>query len=231
MLRLVLALLLLILVCSDSRAEIYRCPKIPFVNIASDVATDNEFVCATAATAFTFLDRFGLFSPQPLSIQMLDQPIASSVGSVYGSYDPYKHQILLMHFDAITTLPDLFTLFSDDFGHDDYAGIIAHELTHAMVQQLLHIKPSAMAHEFVVAQEYLAYAIQIAVMSEERKRQLVVELQVEAWQSGHVISAIYLAFAPHKFAVKSYLHLVGMADPQPFLSYLLHTSGIEIYVP
>ncbi len=228
---LVTAVLITALWCMDSHAAQYQCPNSSAVTIVGDDTADNDFICASAARAFAFLDRFGLLSERPVTVRMIERPVVSTVGLVYGSYDPYTDQVLLMHFAAIMSLPDVSTLFSDRFDRDDYAGIIAHELTHAMVQDLLAIDPYAGAHEYVVAQEYLAYATQIAVMPEQRKRSLVEKLDVEAWQPGHIISAVYMAFAPHKFAVKSYLHLVGMDDPQPFIASLLKTPGLDIYAP
>ena len=219
------------LFCIDSDAAVYQCPNLSAVNIITDGVADSDFICTTAEKTFAFLNRFGLLSDRTVTVKLIAQPLHSTLGSVYGGYDPYEDQILLMTFDSIVAQPEVYSLFSDSFDRIEYAGIIAHELTHAMVQDLLHIKPDAMAHEYVVAQEYLAYATQIAVMPDQRKRNLAEKLDVEAWQSGHIINAVYMAFAPHKFAVKSYLHLTSLEDPQGFINILLKTSGLEIYVP
>ncbi len=229
--RLALALFLLLSFYSPIKAATYQCPNLPFVTIVSTDNTDHSFICATAAKTFTFLEGFNLFHPRPLTIKLVNEPIKSVMGEVYGSYDPYQHEISLMHFNAINNQAKVYSLLSETFDREEYAGIIAHELTHAMVQHLLEISPSAMAHEYVIAQEYLAYSTQVAVMSKQRQQQIANRLKVEAWQSGHMINAFYMAFSPDKFAIKSYLHLVGMDDPQPFITALLKTSGLEMYVP
>lgn len=46
-----------------------------------------------------------------------------------------------------------------------------------------------------------------------------------------VISEIYMALEPGRFAVKSYLHLTTMADPQAFVQILLHNKWFYINVP
>lgn len=212
-------------------AQVYQCPATPEVRIVSSVSTDVDIICQTALKTFSFLDRFHLWSQQPLTVNMVNEPIKTKLASIYGGYNPYRDEILLMHYAAIRALPEAFSIFSENFDTADYAGIIAHELTHAVVQHLLHIDPSRLAHEYVVAQEYLAYATQLAVMPEERRRSVISALNISPWQFGDVISANYMALAPHKFAVKSYLHLTSMEDPHPFISALLKTHGVEMYVP
>jgi len=230
--RLVLFCVFLLLAGSGSAsAEIYRCQTPSGILVISDNSREVDLICETAAKTFRFLNRFNLYAERPITVRMVKQLISSSGGSVYGSYDPYQDTVLLMRYAAISNLPKVYTVFSETFDEADYAGLIAHELAHAVVQHHLQIEPSALAHEYVVAQEYLAYAAQVAVLPEKRRQTLIEDLDIEPWQPGNVISAYYMAFAPHKFGVKSYLHLMAMEDPRAFISLLLETPGLEIYVP
>ncbi len=208
-----------------------RCQASSDILVVTEVAAEIELICDTAEKTFRFLKRFKLDAKRPITVMMVDQLVPGSGGSVYGSYDPYQDTVLLMHYAAISRQPQVYTVFSESFDQADYAGLIAHELTHAVVQHHLQIEPSALAHDYVVAQEYLAYAAQVAVLPEKRRRALVTTLDLEPWLSGNVISAYYMAFAPHKFGVKSYLHLMTMDAPRGFIFRLLKTPGLEIYVP
>lgn len=82
-----------------------------------------------------------------------------------------------------------------------------------------------------MAQEYLAHVAQLGSLSEERRRKIITENEVGPWESGDSISDVYMGLNPTGFAVKSYLHLMQLEDPLPFLKLLLNNNWFYISVP
>jgi hypothetical protein len=113
-----------------------------------------------------------------------------------------------------------------DLDRVHYTGAIAHEVAHAVMQHNLKtvlISPSP--------QEYLAHATQMAALPEARRKAIIRAMGVDSWQSGDVISDVYLGLEPDKFAVKSYLHLSGLVDPRAFVEILLNAKWFYVSVP
>ncbi len=61
--------------------------------------------------------------------------------------------------------------------------------------------------------------------------QVVAANDVGPWESGDSISEIYMGLNPTGFAVKSYLHLTQLQDPQPFIKILLNNNWFYVSVP
>lgn len=106
------------------------------------------------------------------------------------------------------------------------AGAIAHEIAHAVVQHNLKAEPISTG-----PQEYLAHATQLGVMPEDRRRAIIRAMNVSPWESGDAISDVYMAIESGKFAVKSYLHLTSLENPQSFVDLLLNAKWFYVYVP
>lgn len=220
---LLIPLLLAVFTANASAGE-YQCQEPPQVFIAATEDRDVAGICTAAAKAFNFLAQFKLTAQRPIHILLLEGPIALANGKVHGSYNRDSDIILLTSFEAIVKQRGMSELYPGIFDEIHYSGLIAHEVAHAVIQHNL------VSGEQTIAQEYLAYSTQLGVMPEERRARIIAAVEGTAWEKGHVISAGYLALAPEKFAVKSYLHLVAQKNPRQFVESLLKTEGATIYV-
>ena len=72
---------------------------------------------------------------------------------------------------------------------------------------------------------------QLALMPPERRQRIVSVMDVGPWEPGDAISDIYMAMQPGRFAVKSYLHLTRLEEPEQFVRILLNANWFYVYVP
>jgi len=212
--------------CNATSATASLCPGQQYVEVLVDDPPTTRQICEAAALAVDFLCQFGIRPKRSIQIEVIEEQIAHYGYSAYGSYDSKSDRIRLMSFAAIHAQIRNPQLYGEPLDVVHYVGVIAHEVAHAVVQHNLHTKLIS-----PVPQEYLAYATQFAVLPVERRNQIVKKMNVTAWESGDVISDIYLGFEPGKFAVKSYLHLTQMPDPGPFIAVLLNAKWLSVYVP
>ena len=202
------------------------CVNQPEVIVKPLSDTDYSEICSAAGQAIAFLKRYSLTPRRDIHIELVEERINSHGYIAYGSYDSRSDRIMLMSYAAILSGPEPAMMYGEPFDKVHYAGAIAHEVAHAVVQHNLKTKLLGTS-----PQEYLAHATQLAVMPEERRAAVIRAMDIEAWESGDAISDVYMAIEPGKFAVKSYKHLLAMTDPSPFIQILLNAKWFYVYVP
>ena len=208
-------------------AQLRHCDEPPIVSIESASAVQASEICTAAEAALHFLARYGLTPQRPIRIALTEQAITGhGYSSAYGSYDSRSDRIELMSFAAIREKTNTPQMYGEPFDKMHYAGAIAHEIAHAVVQHNLKTELLSTG-----PQEYLAHATQLGVLSEARRRAIIRAMDVAPWESGDAISDIYMAIEPGKFAVKSYLHLTTSSDPHAFVEILLNSKWFYVYVP
>jgi len=119
-------------------------------------------------------------------------------------------------------------MYKMPFDEDHYIGAIAHEISHALFTQNAPLIEDKWNN---AAQEYLAHATQLGVLPEELRKLIIANEGTKAWESGDEISVTYMAFNPAGFAVKSYLHLSQLDNPQKFIDLLLNHKWLYVSVP
>ncbi|GGB79434.1 hypothetical protein GCM10011352_01360 [Marinobacterium zhoushanense] len=185
-----------------------------------------EDLCQGAASALAFLADYGVTPTRIIDIDLVDSVSEHYGNEALGSYDMSQGRIKLMPMRSMVETGALSTLYGQHFDHVHYRSVVAHEVAHALFHQN---SPNARLSNS--AQEYLAYVTQLAVLPALRRQQIIEHAGVSAWESGDSISEIYMAMAPEQFAVKSYLHFTGMADPAKFVHVLLNVKWFYVYVP
>jgi len=223
---LLLLLLLLSLLPGRALAGEAGCPGLPGVEVATGDAAQLQEICSAAARALVFLARFALVPKQTIHITIVDQKIENHGYPAYGRYEGKIDRIELMSFAAIMAMAVPPLMYGEPFDRVHYQGVVAHEVAHAVVEHNLRRKKFA-----VVSSEYLAHTTQLAVMPEARRQRVLAAIKVPPWQGGDTISAIYMAMSPEKFAVKSYLHLISLPQPDRFVQLLLEARWFDVYVP
>ncbi len=183
-------------------------------------------ICAAAGRALAFLDRYGLRLRRAIRLTTVEQLVEVNGHPAYASYDSRSDAIRLMSYEAIFRLAGDPRMYDEPFDRDHYAGVIAHEIAHAVMYH-----NSTAQRMFAPPQEYLAHATQLAVLPDEVRAALIRKKKVLPWEDGDAVSDAYLAADPGKFAVKSYLHLTSRADPAPLVQQLLKAQGFSFIVP
>ncbi|MBM9603852.1 DUF6639 family protein [Desulfopila inferna] len=223
---LLFSLMLIVLSFNEAPAGKYTCDGLPAITVfAKDPHTANT-ICDYAEKSLSILSRFGLIPLHQIIIEIVEEEIQNLGCTAYGAYDSRTDRITLMSYQSILRNQDHPQMYGEFFDRVFYGSVIAHEITHAVFHQYSpHISPG------IVQQEYLAHAIQLAVLPEDRRTGIVARMEVTPWESGDIISDTYLGLDPEHFAVKSYSHLVTCDDPQAFIGILLNSKWFSINVP
>lgn len=225
-LLLTFCLLLLVATVGLAEAQSFPCDEQPMIVVNVEDETILTDICSAAYSAISFLAQYSLSPHRSILINIVDEPIVIEGYHAFGSYDTRSEEVCLMSYQTIFANVEDPRMYGEPFDSLHYAGIVAHEVAHAIMLHNLYTK-----HKSSVSQEYLAHATQLAVMPSERRNKIIETMDVGPWVSGDTISDTYMAMEPGKFAVKSYLHLTTTEKPQEFVQLLLRSSKFYVYVP
>jgi len=210
----------LLLACSGVQAttDLRPCDGQP-VEVEGD-SRHVDVVCAASVAALARLAELGLVPERPIRVVLVDAGIVYNGHLAYGQYDGPHERLELMSPAAIASQQPSPTLFGQPIDDVLYAGLVAHELTHAVAQQ--HMRADKIGSP---AQEYLAYAVQLASLPDERREAIVAAAGVRGWEAGDTVSNIYLGLNVHRFAVKSHLHLYAHPERARVVETVLSSRG------
>ncbi|MBN0989332.1 DUF6639 family protein [Amphritea pacifica] len=209
-------------------ASQYRCETTPEILVSASDDSMVGYVCDAADRAISFLARYQLQLQRPIEIGIIEQSINQEGYIAFGSYDRQSDRIQIMSLPAILHSSQSPQMYNIPFDEEHYVGALAHEITHAIFQ---HNAKNIEEQWTNAAQEYLAHATQLGVLSAARRAQIIQAAATGPWESGDEISVTYMGFNPTGFAVKSYLHLTQLSDPQKFIQILLHHNWLYVSVP
>jgi len=229
-LRNIFALLLftLIALAGKVQADQYHCPDTAQIEITAANGTMVEDICQASAKAISFLAKYRLQPKRLIKVKIIATIIEVHDYQAYGSYDRQRDLVELMSLPAILKSTPPPRMYGQPFDREHYQGAIAHEIAHAIFQHNCAEIKDQLTN---AAQEYLAHATQLGVLSDRRRNKIIKANKVGPWESGDSIGVTYMAINPTGFAVKSYLHLTRMADPQPFIRLLLRNNWFYLSVP
>lgn len=219
---------ILALLARPVQAQQFSCAGLALIEIKAPDDSMVSNICIAAEKAISFLAYYKLQPQRVIKIQIIETAINSHGYFAYGSYDRQNDIMQLMSLQSISKNTHSTQMFDQPFDTEHYHGAIAHEITHAIFQ---HNAGKIKEQLTNVAQEYLAYSTQMGVLSPERRSKIIKDNDVGPWESGDSISVTYMGLRPTSFAVKSYLHLIQMSDPQPFIKLLLNNNWYFISVP
>jgi hypothetical protein len=221
----IIALLLLAGWPDQANAVERACEGAP-VSVTASSNTYLAEVCHAVQDALLFLQRYHLYPTEAFQIELVESPLQGYGHPVYGIYDVESGLVQVMSPDAVAQRIPEARVHNEPYDRDHFAGSVGHEVAHALLHQNRLVERVGRS-----AHEYLAHATQLAVLPAARRDAIIRAADVGPWQMDDVISDIYMAMAPGRFAVKSYLHLVSLHDPAPFLQRLLSARSHFISVP
>ena len=206
----------------------YSCGETAKISIAAPDESMVSYVCDAAHRVMGFLGQYGLKAQRTISLEIIDVPINHAGYEAYGSYARKSDRILMMSLPAIRSKLSSPQMYEMTFDEEHYIGGLAHEITHA----IFHHNAAEVEDKWNnAAQEYLAHATQLAVLSPGRREEIIKRADTGPWETGDEISVTYMGFNTTGFAVKSYLHLTRLDDPQSFVQLLLNHKWLYISVP
>jgi len=220
-----LTLSLLVVPCIGS-ARGYRCDIEPEVVVETSSSGAITAVCQSADKAIRFLAQYRLHPKRAIRVKVVEREIVSEGYDAFGCYDSRSELVEVMSYQAILEHVECPEMYGEPLDAVHFAGVVTHEVAHAVMQHNLltrHISPAP--------QEYLAHATQFAALPAARRDRIIRAKDVGPWETGDAISDIYMAFDPGKFAVKSYLHLTALENPEEFIQVLLQANWFYVYVP
>jgi hypothetical protein len=188
----------------------------------SIIATNDkmvENVCKAADRAIRFLGIYQLKPKRTIYIEIIEENINQDGYMALGSYDRQRDRIQMISLPALLQSNEFPEMYNMPFDEEHYLGAVAHEITHAIFN---HNAANLEEKWNNAAQEYLAHATQLGVLPAQRRDQIIKSEDTGSWEPGDEISVTYMGFNMTGFAVKSYLHLTQMTDPQPFINILLN---------
>lgn len=198
------------------------------VEVTAPDDTMNKDICTASARAIAFLAKYQLEPKRTIHIQIVDSAINNHGYMAYGSYDRQSDLIRLMSLPSILKSTPPPEMYDQPFDREHYLGAIAHEIAHAVFQHNVGKIKEQLTN---ASQEYLAHSTQLGTLSAERRAEIIQANDVGPWESGDSISVTYMGLRPTGFAVKSYLHLTELRNPQPFINILLNNNWFFISVP
>ncbi len=222
----VFSLITIILPLSTAFSAQTVCPNQPEVLVYSENADVIPGVCNSSEKALAVLSGYGLLPQRQIVIKIIEEEIDHRGYIAYGKYDSRSDRIELMSYKSILSHYKEPAMYNEFFDLTHYGGAIAHEIAHAVFyHNSLNISPGP------APQEYLAHAVQLAVLPEDRRNTIISRANAAAWESGDAISDVYMALEPTGFAVKSYKHLTTTANPSEFIDILLNSKWFYVYIP
>ncbi|MGB3224331.1 MAG: DUF6639 family protein [Desulforhopalus sp.] len=217
---------IIFLIVSVPEAFAKTCPKQPMVHVISGDEQSVTMICEASDRALSLLAQYELLPKRQIFIEVINQEIDHLGYKAFGSYDIRKDQIQIMSYNSIFENYSNPTMYDEQFDCIHYSGAVAHEITHAVFHQHSTAEAPGPA-----PQEYLAHAIQLSSLPENRRKRIIQTHDEPAWMSGDTLSDIYMALEPGRFAVKSYKHLTSMNNPKCFIDILLNAKWFYVDIP
>lgn len=213
---------------SPAVATRYSCEHTPRVSISAPNDKMVDYVCNAADRVFRFLGKYKLHPKKAIHIEIIEEIINQDGYKAFGSYDRRSDRVLMMSLPALLQSSNSPKMYKQPFDEEHYIGALAHEITHA----IFHHNSSDIDEKWNnTAHEYLAHATQLGVFVAQRREEIINSEDTGPWEPGDEISVTYMGFNTTGFAVKSYLHLTQLTDPQSFIELLMNHKWLYISVP
>lgn len=191
------------------------CPGIP-VAVAGASPTERSLACEAASEAVKLLGRCEISLRRTLHIEILDAVRSPFGGQIFGRFDKENEAVFLSAAAGIAdfTRGSAYAVIPPA---DFYRSSIVHEVVHGAMHQNQRRNPSSRA-----AQEYAAYALQIASLPQHAREAFLRAAARGATQDGNFyLNDMILGFDPAYFAANAYRHFMASRDGCEGIAMLL----------
>lgn len=187
---------------SADKSRSQPCTGIPVV-IAGGSPDEQALACEGAADALRLLARCEVSLRRMLHIEILDVIRSPFGGRMFGRFDGTSEAVFLSSMASIDGFArgSAFAILSPA---DFYRSSIVHEVVHGAMHQNQRRDPSSRA-----AQEYPAYALQIASLSANARETFLHAAGDGSSDDEHFhLNDMILGFDPAYFAASAYRHFI-----------------------
>jgi hypothetical protein len=189
------------------------------VTVRADNLSEADRICLGANNVLPFLRQFGLDAAISIVVEVTDALPPGHLAGELGSFDTRDNLVRIRTYAAFSTMARSGTVFRippDEALHVSY---VTHELVHAYTHAGMQRRRIGW-----VAQEYMAYAAQLASMPEPLRERILSRYEQKGFADASEIGETYLLLDPHAFAVKAYRHYSLPGNGPAFVRRLLDGS-------
>jgi hypothetical protein len=219
--RAVFAAVVLVLTAVGSRAwsaDTYRpqpCAGLS-VDVTGGLPVERSVACEAAGDALTMLARCDVSLHRLLHIEIVDVVRSPFGTQLFGRFDRATDTVFLSSSADVADFAQN-SAYASLSPADFYRSSIVHEVVHGAMYQNQRREPSTRA-----AQEYPAYALQIASLPTDARETFLRAAAKGSWDDEHFyLNDVILGFDPAYFAANAYRHFVKSRDGCEGLAALL----------
>jgi hypothetical protein len=198
-----------------------RCPESNFIVEApvAQPAMPALEICRFIADALDRLSGYGLTVNRPLRIKVLERADRSCDVRLLGQFNLKEFHIQIISFDRCLKEISGHKVLAGISPKEWYKSIICHEIAHAAFATFAEMQNVPIARP--IAQEYLAYAIQLRVLSAESRRVILEAFPRKTPTDLGGFNSTYLALNPLAFATNAYRHLFSRNNTRGHVARVL----------
>lgn len=185
------------------------------VHIRGEFRELATFICDAVKQSRKLLEPCGLVQTRPITVEIVSQMDEKHEACV-AYFDCNADKLTLLAPTALASSGDVIPAFRRLPEDEYYRSVIVHELTHAFSHQSHPKKFTRVAHE------YLAYAFQIASLSEEGRSSVLGASQLPKANGLDVVDEVALLFGPSQFATRSYRHFSRPENGCSFIDRMIN---------
>ena len=213
-----LAVALATSLASAARAEPFRCADTG-VTVVADSQDEIDLACQGATDAIGFMRARGMQVEQPFQLHLVGVlPEPAQRYSAAGCYVRAEQRAYVLRLAVCRRESRPFDLPLD---RTMYRSVIAHEVAHAIAGHNF-----AAAEPGLLAQEYVAYVTQLAVMPAEMLNRILAQFPGTGFESEAQMELFVLLMDPNRFAVEAYRHFSKPENGTAFLRKVLTGRAI-----
>lgn len=201
-----------------ARAERVRCAGTG-VAVVADSRDEIELACQGSADAVGFLRARGMRMDRPFEIHLVKAlPVPAARYSAAGCYVRAERRAYVLQFAVCARESRPFDLPLDRVM---YRSVVAHEVAHAVAGHNF-----TAAEPGLLAQEYVAYVTQLAVMPAALRTRILAQFPGTGFESEAQIELAVLLMDPNRFAAEAYRHFGKPENGTAFLRKLLEGKAL-----
>lgn len=202
----------------SSGGKRWRCADVS-VDVAMGAGIRIDVICDAAQKSADALGTCGLRSTRTITLAVTDGVFLRSGGGKWGQYITSASHVEVLSEELHRKL-GRFEFHGTDVPPDEhYAGIVAHEIAHAIFSEAIRdLELPATAHE------YVAYVAQVLSYSLETRQRILAREPPLPTSSLFVFSNFLMVADPDRFGINAYAHFVRTENRCSFLADVLRNK-------
>lgn len=183
-----------------STAQTSTCEGVP-IELARGAPETLEVVCTAARQAIQILASCGIEALSTVKVETVDEPQSHCGVPVYGTFDPSTSTIRLASLSLCIAQFPAGSAHAALPPRNAYQSIVVHEMTHAFLSGRTKSRPLPR-----VAQEYVAYVVQISSMNENDQSRFLSAFSGQPIAELWHFNELSYFLNPEQFAVLAFEH-------------------------